>query len=85
MARRPHAPLLSADWTNERFGNVLDGVYQLVDRILDSIYTDGFGPLEQPVKKVDLRRLAEQELAQLVDQQLTIESKAELLRDIAKT
>ncbi|KKN72526.1 hypothetical protein LCGC14_0410300 [marine sediment metagenome] len=81
MARPDHTQLLSAEWTNERFNNVLDGVQQIIDRLLTSVYIDGYGPLEVPVTRADITKLSLEAFQNLVDQQPTIGAKAELLNE----
>jgi hypothetical protein len=77
-------PILGSAWVNERFLAVLDGVYQLVDRLVDTIYSEGFGPLEQPITRGDIQKLTAEAFQQVVDEQLSMGAKAELIKTAAK-
>ena len=55
--------ILSAEWINQRFTNVMDRVDQIVDRLLiDGIFSSGYGPLEQPITKAILRKMRPDQL-----------------------
>jgi hypothetical protein len=73
--------LMSADWINDRFINVLDGVTQLIDRMVASIYADGYGPLETSVTKPDIEKLSTEEFQEMLESQPTLGGQAELLRE----
>ena len=84
MPPKDDPSILGAEWVNQRFLVVLDGVYQLIDRMLTTIYEEGFGPLEQPITDVDIKKMTSEAFQQVVDDQLTDSSKGELVKRAAK-
>lgn len=73
--------LMSATWVNTRFTNVLDGVSQLIDRIVSSIYADGYGPLETSLTTPDIEKLSAEAFQEILAQQPTLGGQAELLHE----
>jgi hypothetical protein len=84
LPRSDYKPILGSAWVNDRFLTVLDGVYQLVDRLLATIYRDGYGPLEQPITEADIKKLTAEAFQQAVDAQPSLTAKAELIKTAAK-
>ena len=76
--------LLTAAWVNDRFLNVMDGVTQMIDRMLASIYSEGFGPLMAPLTPPDIAKLSEEAFQEMVESQPTLEGKAALLNEAQK-
>lgn len=79
-----YKPILGAAWVNDRFVAVLEGVYQLVDRLIGTIYREGYGPLEHPVTDADIRKLTAEAFQRVVDQQTSPTAKAELIESASK-
>lgn len=73
--------LMTAAWVNERFLNVLDGVSQLIDRMLASIYADGYGPLETTLTTPDIEKLSAEAFQAILADQPTLGGQAELLHE----
>lgn len=72
---------MSAEWVNTRFTNVLDGVAQLIDRMIASIYADGYGPLETAITTPDLESLSAEAFQEILASQPTLGGQAALLRE----
>ena len=81
MANTGFNELMSAPWINERFTTVLDAAAQLVDRMIASIYADGFGPLETALTTPDLESLSAEAFQEILASQPTLGGQAELLRE----
>jgi len=81
VAKAGFNELMSAEWINDRFINVLDGVTQLIDRIVASIYADGYGPLETSLTGPDIEKLSAEAFQEILASQPTLGGQAELLHE----
>ena len=65
MAKPKAVPLLSAEWINQRIGNVTDRALAIAFKMIDDLTYSGYLPMESPATGDFMKRLTDEQKQRL--------------------